>query len=218
MNNSEIRNLISNNTTADFGPSIFAGLMAILAVVIIICILVIVFKIIARWIFFKKCGEDGWKAIIPFYSDYVLLKISGLNWWWILLIYAGTIIPTFRSTINIAQNSNSSASLGALAAILTVFGFIVSLASLFARINQSFNISKKFNKSGGTAVLLVLFEPIMLLVLGLSKNDQYDSSVEVSPNGLFGATSNASSQSVFCPDCGTEVKQAFCPNCGKKVR
>ena len=56
----------------------------------------------------------------------------------------------------------------------------------------------------------------MLLVLGLSKKDEYDSKVEVSANGIFGTTQNK--QSVYCPDCGNEVKEDFCPNCGKKVR
>ena len=216
MDYSELRSMFNSSNAGAESALAVLGIFVIF--IIILCIIAIAFKVIARWIFFKKCGEDGWKAIIPFYNDYVLLKISGLNWWWILIIYAGTILTTFKSTINLAQNSDSSISLGAFAAVLTLLSLTVSLASLFARINQSYNISKKFNKSGGTAVLLVLFEPIMLLVLGLSKNDQYDSSVEVSPNGLIGATPSASRQSVYCPDCGTEVKQDFCPNCGKKVR
>lgn len=184
--------------------------------IIIICLIAVAFKVISRWIFFKKCGEDGWKAIIPFYSDYVLLKISGLNWWWILLIFAGTIFTTMRSSFTFAENADTTIKIGVFASFVAIFSLFASIASLIARINQSYNISKKFHKSGGYAVLILFFEPIMLLVLGLSKKDEYDSKVEVSANGIFGTTQNK--QSVYCPDCGNEVKEDFCPNCGKKVR
>ena len=121
-----------------------------------------------------------------------------------------------QSTINSFNNISDTPSVGVFAVLLSFVSVFASFAALFGRINQSVNIAKKFNKNGGYAVLLVLFEPIMLLVLGLTKDSKYDETVEVSPNGLIGMKSN--SQSIYCPDCGTQVQADFCSNCGKKVR
>jgi len=46
----------------------------------------IVILIISWWKIFEKAGQEGWKAIIPFYNIYVLLKIVGKPGWWLLLM------------------------------------------------------------------------------------------------------------------------------------
>ena len=214
MDYSELSNALNGSNTE--AQAALAALGFVVVFVFVILAIAIIFKIISRWIFFKKCGEEGWKALIPIYTDYTLLKISGLNWWWILILYAATILSTMKSSFDITQNLDQSANLGPIVIIISFLNVFASFAALFARINYSFNITKKFKKSGAYTVLLVLFEPIMLLVLGASKNEEYDSSVEVSPNGLIGIKTTKSS--VFCPDCGTEVNEDFCPKCGKKVR
>ena len=214
MDYSELNEIFnSSNSDAEAALAIFGFIMIIFLIVLLFAV---IFKVITRWIFFKKCGEEGWKSLIPIYTDYTLLKISGLNWWWLLILFAGTIFSSIQSSFNVIQKYDSSASIAPFVILISFLNVIASFGALFARINQSYNISKKFNKTGGYTVLLVLFEPIMLLVLGLSKNDKYDETVEVSPNGLIGAKTTKSS--VYCPDCGTEVNEDYCPKCGKKVR
>ncbi len=36
---------------------------------------------------FKKAGEPGWAAFVPFYNYYVMVKISGYNGWLFLLFF-----------------------------------------------------------------------------------------------------------------------------------
>ena len=206
--------LTSQSTTGE--EAVFAVFGFFLLLFLIVILFAIVFKIITRWIFFKKCGEEGWKSLIPIYTDFTLIKIAGLNWWWLLILYAGTILSLIQSSFNVIREFDSSTSVAPIMIFISFLSFFASLGALFARINYSFNISKKFNKSGGYTALIIFFEPIMLLVLGLSKSDKYDETVEVSPNGLIGIKPTKSS--IYCPDCGTEVQQDFCPNCGKKVR
>lgn len=57
--------------------------------IILFCTLalaVIVFMIIAMWKIYEKAGQEGWAAIIPIYNTYILLKIVGKPWWWLLLM------------------------------------------------------------------------------------------------------------------------------------
>lgn len=218
MDYSELNEVFNSSNSNGDVAAVLAVLGVFLVFILIVCLLAIIFKIISRWVFFKKCGEEGWKSLIPFYTDYTLVKVSGLNWWWFLILIAGTILSSMQSSMNAMSNNNSSAGVGAMVGVISVLSLFASIASLFTRINYSVNISKKFGKSGGYAALIVFFEPIMLLILGISKKETYDEKVEVSPNGIFGASTSSNTSSVYCPDCGTKVNGEFCPDCGKKVR
>lgn len=39
------------------------------------------------WKLFQKAGEKGWKALIPYYSEYTMLKLSGRPGWWIIFLF-----------------------------------------------------------------------------------------------------------------------------------
>lgn len=41
------------------------------------------------WRVFTKAGQPGWFAIIPIFNLFILLKIVGRPWWWLILF----IIP-----------------------------------------------------------------------------------------------------------------------------
>ncbi|MEQ1518891.1 MAG: DUF5684 domain-containing protein [Usitatibacteraceae bacterium] len=45
--------------------------------------------IASAWKVFTKAGQPGWAAIIPIYNMFVMLKIIGKPWWWLL----GMLIP-----------------------------------------------------------------------------------------------------------------------------
>lgn len=68
--------------TTSIGLIVFFGIIAIAFYVV---------YVIALAKLFKKAGEDGWKAIIPFYNVFVLIQIAGLNWWYFLIAISGTI-------------------------------------------------------------------------------------------------------------------------------
>lgn len=38
------------------------------------------------WKMFEKAGQPGWGCIIPIYNIYLLCKIAGRPWWWLLLM------------------------------------------------------------------------------------------------------------------------------------
>lgn len=61
-------------------------LLGLSLVLIMFIIGIFIFLIAAMWKIYEKAGEEGWKAIIPIYNTYILLKIVGKPWWWLLLM------------------------------------------------------------------------------------------------------------------------------------
>jgi signal peptidase I len=49
-------------------------------------ILLIVLPYIGLWKLFEKANVPGWKAIIPVYNYFIILKLTGRPLWWIVLI------------------------------------------------------------------------------------------------------------------------------------
>lgn len=53
----------------------------------IVGFMTVVVSFIANWKLFEKMGYDGWKGIIPFYSEYILTKeLYGSGWYFLLLL------------------------------------------------------------------------------------------------------------------------------------
>lgn len=154
------------------GTSALTGLFAVSVVLIIIAcfvgIAVYALYVVGLWKVFKKAGEDGWKALIPFYNTYVLIKIVGLSWWWFLLAVAPTLVGLVSGTATLV-------SLG-------------SICQVIANVCIAKNLSMKMHKDTATIVLLVLFPVIMYPVLGLGSST-WDDSVQTPQNGVFGGDS-----------------------------
>jgi hypothetical protein len=45
-----------------------------------------VFFIITYWKIFEKAGRPGWEVLIPIYNYFIMMKIIGKPWWWLLLM------------------------------------------------------------------------------------------------------------------------------------
>ena len=156
---------VSDAINTGFG--ILGGLMAFLEIILLIALVVGIITLIATWKVYKKAGKGGWEAIIPFYCNWVLVEISGLNWWWFLLFFA----PLVTSFMGVE--------------------WLGSLVYLFAAFNCYYNLSKKFNKGVGFAICMTLFTPICLMILGFSKKNVYNSNIVVSNNGVIPGTTEA---------------------------
>lgn len=69
-------------------------------------LVVFVIMIIAMWKIFEKAGQEGWKAIIPIYNYYILLKIVGKpGWWLVLLLIPGVSLIFLIWTYNMLSKS-----------------------------------------------------------------------------------------------------------------
>lgn len=149
--------------------TLLVGLGAFLIFFVIIAIAIAVVLLIGRWKFFKKAGKNGWEAIIPFYSDWVLVEVAGLDWYWFLALIATTVFAVLGNIIP---------ALGSLS-------FLGNIAVIIGNICVFYNLSKKLHKDTAWIVLGVIFSGIMIAVAGYSKTITYDASVPVTKNGIF---------------------------------
>lgn len=166
---------MSTNEAAAVGGILGASLMMIA----LIGIAMFVLTVIARWKIFTKAGEEGWKSIIPIYSDYVEWKLSWNNitmfWISLALIIGGSILNVASGSLVVSAAYTESGSaaaaggggfLGILASLLTIAGCVIMLI-------QKFKLFKAFGKGAGWFVAWIFFNNIMVLVLGFG-SAQYE--------------------------------------------
>lgn len=185
---------------------LFGGGLAFLTLIIIFGIMaIVVISMVADMLLFRKAGKAGWEAFVPFYNTWILVEISGLNWWWVLLIFA----------TNIASFANED--------LATVAGLI----STFAIFNCYYNISKKFRKNTSISVLAGIFSLIFTFIFAFSSKEKYYKNEKVSGNGVFpdDNSNSVKEQNVkpvigkYCTRCGCKVDEShkFCSVCGNKL-
>ena len=58
----------------------------ILRTIFIVIVIFEIYKILVRCVIYKKAGKHAWASIIPIYRNVVMLKICGMNPWWIAII------------------------------------------------------------------------------------------------------------------------------------
>jgi signal peptidase I len=59
--------------------------------VYIIAFPLLILALIGYWKLFEKAGRPGWEALIPGYSYYIILKLSGRPAWWLILLFIPVI-------------------------------------------------------------------------------------------------------------------------------
>ena len=75
------------------GGAMLGGMFGVLTLFLIVFYILL---IIAEWKIFTKAGESGWKSLIPFYSTYILFKISKLSSGWFIGFLVGTILTCIQ--------------------------------------------------------------------------------------------------------------------------
>ena len=201
---------------AEYGYGFLGALMAVLGIVIILGLAVAILMIIARWKMFKKAGEEGWKAIIPVYSDMVLCKIAGVWEYYPLVIYGISFAIGFISGM-----------VDSAAGILTTLSYVVTI---YYTVILSISVAQSFGKDTTYGVLLIFFSVIMYPMLGFGKAEYVGARPMNDP--IMGAiagkqtTPQPAAQPAaqpggnFCQQCGSSnpSDSQFCQKCGNKLK
>lgn len=166
----------------------FAAIMIILS---LICIAISVFYIVALWKLFKKAGKNGWEAIIPIYSQYVLFEISGYPGWYAFLSF----IPYAGVAINL---------------VFSIIAFM-SLAKKFGK-SEGFGVLTAFF-SPICIPILAFGSSTYNPALGENKINNQQSNNQ--PNN-----DNNSDDSQFCFNCGKKLSKDanVCSECGTNLK
>jgi len=169
---------------------LLAGSIVFLLLLLLIIIAIEIVFIIGRWKMYEKAGVAGWKAIIPFYSDYVLtVEVAKTEWYWFLCLLGPTIGSLISGIIPFAST----------------LGIIAEFVGLYF-INKS--LAPKLHKDTGWIILATIFSNIMYCIIGFSKNEQFDNTVIQNNN----TPNNGQGQIVgYNPQTGQPIYQAVNP-------
>ena len=132
------------------GPS--TGLMFV-----VLAAVYILFTIPA-YMMFRKAGEEGWKAFIPFYNDYTM---ANLVWetkvFWIMLVLS--------LIMNIAD-----ADMFADSVIISLIAFIASIAYIVYNARFCKRISNAYGHGLGFAIGLLFLPFIFEMIIGFGSS------------------------------------------------
>ena len=200
-----------STSEAVFG-GFLGGMMVFVFVVLIICMTVAILQIIGTWKILTKANKPGWGALIPFYNQYLLCKITGVNPWWIVIVICS----------------------GFLSFIPVIGGLLSFAASIYFAILLNVSLARSFGKENSYAVGLILLAPIFYFILGI-KDDKYlepkpmddivFNKINQNNNNTSNNTANQSNNSEqtantkYCSSCGAQITKdtKYCPSCGKEV-
>lgn len=102
---------------------------AVGGLVLIIQLAILIFMIVTIWKIFTKADQPGWAALIPIYNMYVMLKIVGKPWWWLLLMFIPVVGIVVGIIVTLALATNFSKGVGfVVGLILLPFIFYPILA------------------------------------------------------------------------------------------
>ena len=90
--------------------------------------IIFIIVVIGLWKVFTKADEPGWAAIIPIYNYYVILKIVGRPWWWLLLMLIPIVnlIVSIIVAIDLAKSFGKDALYGIILLwLFSVIGYLI---------------------------------------------------------------------------------------------
>ena len=124
----------------DVGGGLFAGMMIVMW---LIGIVFAVLTIVGLWKTFRKAGLPGWAAIVPFYNEYNVVKMSNRPLWFFWAMLAGSLL-----------------------AWIPFLGWLLVLGIFVLWVFIALDVAANFGQGTGFAILLIIFPMIMFLVLG----------------------------------------------------
>ncbi len=94
-------------------------------VFILLYLAVIALVIASFWKVFVKAGQPGWAAIVPFYNQYILSQIAGLEIIWFILLFVPIvcIVAWFKIALGVAEKFGKSQGFGIGLALLSFIFF-----------------------------------------------------------------------------------------------
>lgn len=142
---------------------------------VIISLALTALAIIAYWRIFVKAGEEGWKAIIPFYNAYTAMKLfwkTSIFWIGIGLGVGASIGYGMASYGVVALAIYGGGGNAAVMVIGFILAFGCGITAFVLEIMFLNRVSKAFGHGAGFTVGLVFLNFIFILILAFSKTER----------------------------------------------
>lgn len=142
---------------------------------VIISLALTALAIIAYWRIFVKAGEEGWKAIIPFYNAYTAMKLfwkTSIFWIGIGLGVGASIGYGMASYGVVALAIYGGGGNTAVMVIGFILAFGCGITAFVLEIMFLNRVSKAFGHGAGFTVGLVFLNFIFILILAFSKSER----------------------------------------------
>lgn len=121
-------------------------------------------SIVGTYHIFKKANLEGWKAIIPFYSDYTEYKLV----WDTKMFWA--YLACFLTTIICGGVATALKAVPVAALILSLVALVPAIMALILSVKESYRLSTRFGHGKGYTAGLVLLAPIFRCILGFDQS------------------------------------------------
>ena len=213
----------------DFTP----GMMQMSAGTTIISWLIAALMVVSLWFLFKKAGEEGWAAIVPFYNLYVLFKITWGNgiMFLLLLIPIANIVIMIMTYVKLAKAFGKG---GGFACGLIFLSAIFMPIMAFSKDIVYVGVPGKTPEYGAgygqpgyqqpgyqNPYSQGYQQPNGYQQQGYQAPPQqnaYQQPSAQNPDYYYQQTS-APAGPKFCPGCGAQIEGTvkFCPKCGKAL-
>lgn len=57
------------------------------SIILVIYLAFFIITIVGGWKMFAKAGQPGWAFFIPIFNVFIMLKIAGRPWWWLIALF-----------------------------------------------------------------------------------------------------------------------------------
>lgn len=146
----DLQNAVSGLQGFAFGASVALALSGV------------IFSLCMRWFIFQKADEPGWKALIPFYSDYLCYDIVWDGQIYLVLLFGTIFSILVGCLIALVDPVAGFATACVTAAIITG-------ARMIAHLMLQFRYARAFRRSDAFAIGLYLINPVFMAILAFGE-------------------------------------------------
>ena len=133
------------------------GILAVGAMGSVISLVMSILTIIGGWKMFRKFGEPGWKAIIPFYNTWVEYRYT-----WKAVMAIPVIVLGFGGGI-LMKIAEAGSALQIIASLVFLAGWVLTIITYYKR-------CKAFGHGIGFTIGHVIAPGILTIILGFGKS------------------------------------------------
>lgn len=161
----------------------------------ILSLILVAASMAGTWMVFVKAGYQGWKALIPVYNYYILLRITRHSVWWLTAFVAPALLIFIAgSTVQYQLIDLTAEGAQTLVEVISLLVLIAAPIVITVNAVVMYDIARAFGKRLPFTVGLTLFPFIFLVWLGFGDETFYGVSEGQHKDTGVGGSDNSSDE------------------------